>query len=1258
MDNRIKVGIRVRPLSEMEQQSSSSPSPVICEQGNQRITVGLDNRNRSSFAFDWCYSPASPSGSIYEQMCLPLINKVFEGYHATFFAYGQTGSGKTFTMGNSPESSDGIIQFAVNDIFEKRKAFQQAGKQVTIEVSYMEIYMEECYDLLSTVGEKKKVDVRENSRGETYVDSLTQRLVHTPEDFASCISHACRVRSVSKTAMNSHSSRSHAICTITVRVVTEDDTVVAKLNLVDLAGSERAKKTMASGDTLQEGININKGLLALGNVVSALSTKSKQMDSNNNNKTQANGKPVAGGTHIHVPYRESKLTRLLKDSLGGNGMTALLACVSPAPTNQDETINTLRFASRASSIVNVAKVNHEEKTDAHVLNQEVNRLRAQLSALQEKYDDLHKAKAPTHAARSSSTTAADVTDLLSGSSRLTTSFKSLVMHCFMEDVGIDDEVLQKLKEDLTTSAGLFGCEFVEEEENKLSESILEDCEISGLMDLEGLDGFNCVPPIAKVLDRLTNLETHLKKSLNRAAAAVGVGAVPSSGNGRVRVSDGSIGSATSVASGVDAEGEEASSKELMLSAIMDDSDLGLGDDVSLDVSGDLSLSPIHKSATSTGAKALACNQPSTAMTLVDAECPSQDAAASDVSSDALEESFERQVVQLDQMQTKFVKLTHLGHHYEHMIRKLNEEIHSKELEEKVKLLRKKEMEMQKILTTKERLAQQLDQKQEQIQTYKKDKVKLMKKMQEKEVAHRQETKVFVKNDVQARQRAVRAEANAAKLTRDLSSRERFWQSKLDAKKIEMERLKTLLQKREEKRGLQQDRIGVKQKMRKLRQSSPVYKELEEECKILDAGIAAASQTIAQWQVKLSDLEANLAGISGGVNGGGGLLTGGVAVTAAAGAAAGSALTTTGAAAAKTMTFKDFLQALMSSAPAQEGKEEWKTCLQTVWEHYRQTLQSLHQKKNATAKRSFEEMDNSGSSGLTEDSDASDSDASDSDNDEDAIAPKTAKRARVEEASSSSSSVVTLLTPSMDYKKAFTSIDAWKQHFPLRTIKLREEAWTKLKNALVLFFAACTMVQSTVSGDVFVKVTGPPEAATAAASSLSLDHEQVAACLAGLKLKEKWSKYTVKDLKTLLSDRGLPVSGTKKDLVSRIVSYELRNVSNTKPLTDDASADSDSRREAMDVDDVDAEAAPEAAASTDRPEQTKQQPLRDRTNYLKSLNELTTSAAAFATSAAAGTVTLSNHGISKRTFRLNLDELTEELENRPAPASTSVAVQDL
>lgn len=159
-------------------------------------------------------------------------------------------------------------------------------------------------------------------------------------------------------------------------------------------------------------------------------------------------------------------------------------------------------------------------------------------------------------------------------------------------------------------------------------------------------------------------------------------------------------------------------------------------------------------------------------------------------------------------------------------------------------------------------------------------------------------------------------------------------------------------------------------------------------------------------------------------------------------------------------------------------------------------------------------------------------------------------------------------------------------------------------------------------------------------------------------EEKWSKYTVKDLKTLLSDRGLPVSGTKKDLVSRIVSYELRNVSNTKPLTDDASADSDSRREAMDVDNVDAEAAPEAAASTDRPEQTKQQPLRDRTNYLKSLNELTTSAAAFATSAAAGTVTLSNHGISKRTFRLNLDELTEELENRPAPASTSVAVQDL
>lgn len=158
-------------------------------------------------------------------------------------------------------------------------------------------------------------------------------------------------------------------------------------------------------------------------------------------------------------------------------------------------------------------------------------------------------------------------------------------------------------------------------------------------------------------------------------------------------------------------------------------------------------------------------------------------------------------------------------------------------------------------------------------------------------------------------------------------------------------------------------------------------------------------------------------------------------------------------------------------------------------------------------------------------------------------------------------------------------------------------------------------------------------------------------------EEKWSKYTVKDLKTLLSDRGLPVSGTKKDLVSRIVAYELRNnMNNTKPVTDETHADS---QEAMDVEDVDAEAAPEAAPSSDRSEQVKQQqqPLRDRTNYLKSLNELTASAAAFATSAAAGTVTLTNHGISKRTFRLNLDELTEELENRPALATASTT-QDL
>ena len=214
-----------------------------------------------------------------------MIDNIFDGFNATVFAYGQTGSGKTHTMGNVSDhiNSEGIIPFAVKEIFEKQRALEKSNVFVDVSVSYMEVYMEECYDLL--VEERKKIDVRETVKGETIVEGLSSWPVNDVDNVAKLLGEATKNRATGRTAMNSHSSRSHAICTFTLRIVKPIDaadptcdlttTLISKLHLVDLAGSERAKKTMAQGDQFAEGVSINKGLLALGNVISALSEKAQ-----------------------------------------------------------------------------------------------------------------------------------------------------------------------------------------------------------------------------------------------------------------------------------------------------------------------------------------------------------------------------------------------------------------------------------------------------------------------------------------------------------------------------------------------------------------------------------------------------------------------------------------------------------------------------------------------------------------------------------------------------------------------------------------------------------------------------------------------------------------------------------------------------------------------------------------------------------------------------------------------------------------------
>jgi hypothetical protein len=274
---------------------------------------------------------------------------IFKGFNCTILAYGQTGAGKTFTMGTASGSAntvmgqfdvdDGIIPRSCYDLFEQINTRCDGNAQV--EMSYLEIYNEEIRDLMvnQTITDAPDLKIRETLNGEVYVGGLSSKSVRSPKEIGDAMEVASQRRVVASTKMNAVSSRSHAICVLRIKGVLEDSTKFeAKLTLVDLAGSERIKKTGASGGRRQEGININKGLFVLGQVVSALSEQ----------RPKYKRKP---------PYRDSKLTRLLQDSLGGNSRTIMVACVSPADFNIDETINTLRYATSARNIKNTATRN-------------------------------------------------------------------------------------------------------------------------------------------------------------------------------------------------------------------------------------------------------------------------------------------------------------------------------------------------------------------------------------------------------------------------------------------------------------------------------------------------------------------------------------------------------------------------------------------------------------------------------------------------------------------------------------------------------------------------------------------------------------------------------------------------------------------------------------------------------------------------------------------------------------------------------------
>ena len=360
----VKVAVRCRPISRDERKDERR---CIVKVNSNRGEISILNAKGDSseapklFTFDCTYGEDSTQEQVYSDTGYPIVESVIQGYNGTIFAYGQTGTGKTFTMEGeeNPHENRGIIPRSFEQIFYAVE--QNVNTEFLIRVSFLEIYNEEIHDLLSKDA-GTKLDVKEKAESGFYVKDLELKIVKGIEQMKEVMASGRKNRHVGQTNMNRDSSRSHSIFAIVIeRSEKGSDGInhirAGKLNLVDLAGSERQSKTGSTGDRLKEATNINKSLLTLGNVISSL----------------------VDGNSTHIPYRDSKLTKLLADSLGGNTKTLMIANIGPADWNYDETISTLRYANRAKNIQNKPKINEDPK-DALLreYQDEISRLRAAL----------------------------------------------------------------------------------------------------------------------------------------------------------------------------------------------------------------------------------------------------------------------------------------------------------------------------------------------------------------------------------------------------------------------------------------------------------------------------------------------------------------------------------------------------------------------------------------------------------------------------------------------------------------------------------------------------------------------------------------------------------------------------------------------------------------------------------------------------------------------------------------------------------------
>ncbi|KAM3173230.1 hypothetical protein ACTXT7_012916 [Hymenolepis weldensis] len=361
----VKVIVRCRPLNNREKVLNCKEVVRIIPYRGQ---CSISNPSKvkdppKTFFFDGAFDSNATNEQIYADIVYPLVEGVTEGYNGTIFAYGQTGSGKTFTMQGLANDvpNKGIISRSFEHIFETIAA--SSDVKYLVHASFLEIYNEELRDLLGK-DSRARCELKEHPERGVFVAGLSMHKVKCVKDCEIIMEQGWKNRHVGTTLMNMDSSRSHSIFTIYLEMVCTNEATgiehlrAGKLNLVDLAGSERQSKSGATGDRFKEATKINLSLSALGNVISAL------VDANTR----------------HVPYRDSKLTRLLQNSLGGNTKTLMIACLSSADNNYDETLSTLRYANRAKNIKNKPVINEDPK-DALLrqYQEEIVRLKAMLN---------------------------------------------------------------------------------------------------------------------------------------------------------------------------------------------------------------------------------------------------------------------------------------------------------------------------------------------------------------------------------------------------------------------------------------------------------------------------------------------------------------------------------------------------------------------------------------------------------------------------------------------------------------------------------------------------------------------------------------------------------------------------------------------------------------------------------------------------------------------------------------------------------------